>query len=78
MLPLVSPFTQSALRLRLKKVAFRVCSVRARLSRFIQASISTSPVEASWTIAGARPCASHFTSSAFIGAWESRARRRLP
>ena len=40
-----------------------VSSVRRRLSRFIQAIISTSPVAPSCAIAGIRPWASYFSKS---------------
>ena len=52
-LPLVSPLCQYSLRLRLQKTISPHSCVRRRASSFIQAIISTSPLSASWTIAGA-------------------------
>src|SRR5215212_7039213 len=62
--PLSSPFRHSLLRLRLKYTARPVRTVSSNASRFIQASISTCPVSASWATAGTSPPAlSKFTMS---------------
>src|SRR5262245_9727336 len=53
--PLSSPLRQSLLRLRLKYTARPVRTVSSKASRFIHASMSTSPVSASWATAGIRP-----------------------
>ena len=56
-----------AARLRDQYVARRVASVRASASSSIQASISTSPVVASWTTAGTSPSALRLSSAAMAG-----------
>jgi hypothetical protein len=53
--PLVAPLCQSSLRDREKNVASPVSKVFSSAARLCHASISTSPVAASWTIAGTRP-----------------------
>ena len=54
-LPDVSPFVQSALRVRLKKVTNPVSRVRCRASSFMKPTISTSLLESSCTTAGTSP-----------------------
>ena len=54
-LPEVSPFFQSARRLRLQKWARPVSAVRASASAFAQATMSTSPLARSWTTTGSEP-----------------------
>src|SRR4051812_456259 len=61
--PLVSPLSQSLLRLRLKKWVLPVATVFPSESRFIHAIISTWPVFQSWTMAGISPLASNFKPS---------------
>ena len=56
--PLVAPFSQSSLRLRLQNVTCPVLYVCAIDSRFIHARTSTSFVSASCTTAGIRPFSS--------------------
>src|SRR3954471_2586806 len=63
--PLSSPLRHSLFRLRLKYTARPVRTVSSNASRFIQASISTSPVSASWATAGTSPPA--FSKSIIAG-----------
>src|SRR5215213_3649247 len=67
--PLSSPLRHSLLRLRLKYTARPVRTVSSNASRFIHASMSTSPVSASWAMAGTSPPA---LSKSNIGCAPSR------
>jgi hypothetical protein len=67
----VAPFTQYSLRLRDQYVARPVVSVRCSASSFIHASMSTSPVACSRTIAGTRPSVVRFSRAAMVGSsWD--------
>ena len=55
LLPEVSPFVHSLLRVRLKKVAKPVRRVSASASSFMKPTIRTSDVSASWMTAGISP-----------------------
>ena len=55
--PEVAPFSHSSPRERLQNVARRVASVRSRASAVCHATISTSPLAASWHTHATRPSA---------------------
>ena len=61
--PRSRPCTRTRRRLRLQNQVRPVSRVRRSDSRFIQANISTWPVDSSWTIAATRPLASNATAS---------------